>query len=137
MTSSRVLQRLRTHLRATARRYARLLYKRHISAMINRVNTINGRRYGDDPAVFGWNLMNEPRSTLDLRVEERVSTDTSLSYNVSSNSGDSLQARRRRRSIDSLSLHLVMPVVSPTLSGHADRGTNDHHTILIRSIRTR
>ncbi|KAK9821607.1 hypothetical protein WJX81_006064 [Elliptochloris bilobata] len=37
------------------------LYKRHIDVMTSRVNTYNGRRYKDDPALFGWDLINEPR----------------------------------------------------------------------------
>ena len=26
-----------------------------------RVNTINGRKYAEDPTIFAWNLINEPR----------------------------------------------------------------------------
>jgi hypothetical protein len=33
-----------------------------------RRNTFSGLLYRDDPALFGWNLMNEPRSTKDLVV---------------------------------------------------------------------
>ena len=72
--------------------YARRLYKNHVAAVIGRVNTFTGVRYRDDPAIFGWNLMNEPRSTKDLTVEVRSSSDKSLEYNVSSNTGDALQA---------------------------------------------
>eukprot|EP00887_Chlorella_sp_A99_P004834 scaffold4.g4834.t1 len=45
---------------ASARRAADY-FRQYITAVVNRVNTINGRRYGDDPTVFGWDLMNEPR----------------------------------------------------------------------------
>ncbi len=38
------------------------LYKNYVSHMLNRVNTLNGRRYKDDPTVFAWELANEPRS---------------------------------------------------------------------------
>ena len=72
--------------------YARVLYKAHVDAMINRRNVYTGVRYRDDPTIFGWNLMNEPRSAYDLVVERRRSSDASLEYNVSSNSGDALQA---------------------------------------------
>jgi mannan endo-1,4-beta-mannosidase len=41
----------------------RQLYKNYVSYVLNRVNTYNGRRYRDDPTIFGWELMNEPRST--------------------------------------------------------------------------
>ncbi|KAK9917882.1 hypothetical protein WJX75_009220 [Coccomyxa subellipsoidea] len=37
------------------------LFKNHIYAMTSRVNVYNGRRYRDDPAIFGWDLINEPR----------------------------------------------------------------------------
>ena len=36
-------------------------YKNHIQTVINRVNTVNGRKYGDDPTIFAWELANEPR----------------------------------------------------------------------------
>lgn len=39
----------------------RQMYKDHIRAMVNRINSLNGIRYGDDPTIFAWNLMNEPR----------------------------------------------------------------------------
>ena len=29
--------------------------------MIMRTNTVNGRRYRDDPTIMSWELMNEPR----------------------------------------------------------------------------
>ncbi len=35
-------------------------YKDWISHVVNRVNTITGVRYKDDPTVFAWQLMNEP-----------------------------------------------------------------------------
>lgn len=37
------------------------LFKNHIDAMVNRRNTINNRLYKDDPTIFAWDLMNEPR----------------------------------------------------------------------------
>ena len=40
-------------------------YKNHISTVLNRVNTINGRTYKNDPTVFAWELANEPRCQSD------------------------------------------------------------------------
>eukprot|EP00884_Botryococcus_braunii_P009399 jgi/Botrbrau1/18460/Bobra.0072s0043.1 len=37
------------------------LYKAYVKAIIQRVNSINGRRYRDDPTIMAWNLVNEPR----------------------------------------------------------------------------
>ncbi|NTX37078.1 cellulase family glycosylhydrolase [Myxococcus sp. CA033] len=37
------------------------LYKEHIARMLERVNTEDGIRYGDHPAVLAWELLNEPR----------------------------------------------------------------------------
>jgi mannan endo-1,4-beta-mannosidase len=37
------------------------LYKNHVAAVLSRVNSINGRKYSEDPTIFGWNLINEPR----------------------------------------------------------------------------
>jgi mannan endo-1,4-beta-mannosidase len=36
-------------------------YKDWVATLINRVNSITGVRYGDDPAIFSWELANEPR----------------------------------------------------------------------------
>src|SRR5262245_15492393 len=36
-------------------------YRAHIRTVVGRVNTVNGRRYGDDGAIFAWELANEPR----------------------------------------------------------------------------
>lgn len=42
-------------------RATRDMYKAHISRIVNRVNTITGKRYRDDPTIMAWNVMNEPR----------------------------------------------------------------------------
>jgi mannan endo-1,4-beta-mannosidase len=36
-------------------------YQNHIAALINRVNPYSGLKYRDDPAIFSWELANEPR----------------------------------------------------------------------------
>lgn len=36
-------------------------YKSHIQHLLNRVNTVDGIRYADHPAVLAWELLNEPR----------------------------------------------------------------------------
>jgi mannan endo-1,4-beta-mannosidase len=43
----------------------RTWYKDHVAAVLNRVNTYNGRAYKDDPTVFAWELANEPRAQSD------------------------------------------------------------------------
>lgn len=46
------------------------LYKQHLTALLSRVNTWDGIRYGEHPAVLGWELLNEPRGQgLDRRGE--------------------------------------------------------------------
>jgi mannan endo-1,4-beta-mannosidase len=37
------------------------LYKRYVTFLLSRVNTLDGIRYGEHPAVLGWELLNEPR----------------------------------------------------------------------------
>ncbi|XP_031126615.1 mannan endo-1,4-beta-mannosidase 6 isoform X1 [Ipomoea triloba] len=40
-------------------------FKSHIKAVLNRVNTVNNITYKDDPTIFAWELMNEPRCESD------------------------------------------------------------------------
>jgi mannan endo-1,4-beta-mannosidase len=45
-------------------------YKRYITFLLSRINTFDGIRYGEHPAVLGWELLNEPRGDgLDRRGE--------------------------------------------------------------------
>jgi mannan endo-1,4-beta-mannosidase len=37
-------------------------YKEHVRRLLDRVNTVDGLRYGDHPAVLAWELLNEPRN---------------------------------------------------------------------------
>ncbi|KAJ7522468.1 hypothetical protein O6H91_18G012200 [Diphasiastrum complanatum] len=40
-------------------------YKAFVQTVLTRVNTVNGLAYRDDPTIFGWELMNEPRCPSD------------------------------------------------------------------------
>ncbi|HDQ25369.1 MAG TPA: hypothetical protein ENN43_01315 [bacterium] len=40
-------------------------YRQTIKKFITRKNTVNGKLYRDDPAIFAWDLMNEPRNEND------------------------------------------------------------------------
>ena len=42
-------------------RPTRELYKRHMDRIVQRVNVYSGVLYRDDPTIFGWDVMNEPR----------------------------------------------------------------------------
>lgn len=41
---------------------AKELFSDHVAAIVSRVNTITGRPYKDDPAIFSWQIGNEPRA---------------------------------------------------------------------------
>ncbi|GMH40948.1 hypothetical protein BSKO_08852 [Bryopsis sp. KO-2023] len=43
-------------------------FKDHITFITNRVNSVNGKVYKDDDAIFAWNLMNEPRCDCDINA---------------------------------------------------------------------
>jgi mannan endo-1,4-beta-mannosidase len=40
---------------------AQAMYREAISRIVTRVNSVNGRRYSEDPAIMAWQLANEPR----------------------------------------------------------------------------
>lgn len=40
-------------------------YKDHVKMVITRMNTVTGVAYKDDPTIFSWELMNEPRCESD------------------------------------------------------------------------
>lgn len=35
-------------------------YQNNVKTIVTRVNSITGLAYTDDPAIFGWELINEP-----------------------------------------------------------------------------
>lgn len=43
----------------------RTWYRDHATTVLNRTNTFNGRVYREDPAIFAWELANEPRCPSD------------------------------------------------------------------------
>ncbi|XP_054781013.1 mannan endo-1,4-beta-mannosidase 6 isoform X2 [Prosopis cineraria] len=43
----------------------RSYYKTHVKTVLNRVNTFTNITYKNDPTIFAWELMNEPRCTSD------------------------------------------------------------------------
>lgn len=45
----------------------------------------------EDPTIFGYNLMNEPRSQAELYIVVRKTTDGSKQYNISYNPANDLQ----------------------------------------------
>jgi mannan endo-1,4-beta-mannosidase len=46
------------------------MYRDYISALVNRVNSISGIRYSDDPTIMSWQLANEPRPAPDAGENE-------------------------------------------------------------------
>ena len=40
---------------------ARTLFRRYVMDIISRTNTVTGKAYRDDPAIFSWQICNEPR----------------------------------------------------------------------------
>lgn len=57
------------HMNYAARFYglprAQELFREHITYVLSRRNTINGRIYRDDPTIMAWQLANEPRPGTD------------------------------------------------------------------------
>ncbi|HEX9104929.1 MAG TPA: hypothetical protein VF997_22115, partial [Polyangia bacterium] len=41
----------------------RAAYRAHVARLVERVNSVTGTRYADDPTIFAWELMNESQVT--------------------------------------------------------------------------
>ena len=50
----------------------RRLYREHLEKLATRVNTVTGVAYRDDPAIFGWELMNEAQVITGRWAERRA-----------------------------------------------------------------
>ncbi len=46
--------------------YCRQWYRDFVTVLMNRTNTITGRIYKNDPTIFGWEIVNEPRCESDF-----------------------------------------------------------------------
>ncbi|KAG9139791.1 hypothetical protein Leryth_027397 [Lithospermum erythrorhizon] len=44
----------------------RYYFKNYVKTVLTRTNTITGVEYRDDPTIFGWELINEPRCITDV-----------------------------------------------------------------------
>ena len=40
---------------------AKSMFMEHVKKVVSRVNTVTGRPYSEDPAIFSWQICNEPR----------------------------------------------------------------------------
>jgi mannan endo-1,4-beta-mannosidase len=49
------------------------LYEKQIQKIIGRTNSINGKPYKDDPAIFAWQLANEPRPMRPEAIDAYIS----------------------------------------------------------------
>jgi mannan endo-1,4-beta-mannosidase len=56
-------------------------YRNHIEAIVNRTNPYTGLKYRDDPAIFSWELANEPRRYPDEWIDETAAYIKSLDPN--------------------------------------------------------
>lgn len=63
-------------------------YKNHVKTVLTRKNTITGRMYKDDPTIFSWELINEPRcndSTASNILQDWVKEMASYVKSIDSN----------------------------------------------------
>ena len=56
-------------------------YRNHIETVINRTNAYNGLVYRDDPAIFSWELANEPRRFPNEWIDDTAAFIKSLDPN--------------------------------------------------------
>ncbi|HOT98046.1 MAG TPA: cellulase family glycosylhydrolase [bacterium] len=62
---------MRTSGRFYTNEPANAIYRDFIRMLVNRVNTVNGRVYRDDPAIMTWQLANEPRPSPENEEREQ------------------------------------------------------------------
>jgi mannan endo-1,4-beta-mannosidase len=57
-------------------------YARQAARLVRRVNTINGKRYRDDPTIMSWQIANEPRPMRPAAIEsyKRWIAETALQF---------------------------------------------------------
>lgn len=60
---------------------SRKIYKNYVKAIITRQNSINGRKYSEDPTLMSWGLLNEPRCET-WRVKNPLAILGSLGQNI-------------------------------------------------------
>ncbi|KAK8943377.1 Mannan endo-1,4-beta-mannosidase 1 [Platanthera guangdongensis] len=65
-------------------------YKNHVKRLITRANTLTGTAYKDDPTIFAWELMNEPRCSSDLSGKTVQAWITEMAAHVKSIDGNHL-----------------------------------------------
>ncbi|MEY3896295.1 MAG: hypothetical protein RLZZ214_1815, partial [Verrucomicrobiota bacterium] len=59
-------------------------YKNYVSHLLNRVNTYTGVAYKNEPAVFAWELANEPRCSTDATGDKLVAWAGEMSAYIKS-----------------------------------------------------
>lgn len=59
-------------------------YKNHVKTVLTRFNTMTGVAYKDDPTIFAWELMNEPRCLSDLSGKSIQAWITEMAAHVKS-----------------------------------------------------
>jgi mannan endo-1,4-beta-mannosidase len=56
-------------------------YKKYIKTLINRTNTVTGKKYRDDGTIFAWELANEPRCLgTNMGNNEKCTTEVITSW---------------------------------------------------------
>ncbi|KAH0470761.1 hypothetical protein IEQ34_000484 [Dendrobium chrysotoxum] len=59
-------------------------YKAHVKTVLNRVNTFTNITYKDDPTIFAWELINEPRCLADASGNNLQSWIEEMAFHVKS-----------------------------------------------------
>ncbi|MEQ8179059.1 MAG: cellulase family glycosylhydrolase [Amphiplicatus sp.] len=123
---------------------ANALYRRYVTALVSRTNTVTGGAYRDDPTIMAWQLANEPRPAFNARegddrfdafvgwIDETARFIKSLDPNHLVSSGNEgfmgcneidncFQAAHRSPAIDYLTFHIWPRNWSWHDAAHPDR----------------
>ncbi|KAL2899760.1 Mannan endo-1 4-beta-mannosidase 6 [Bienertia sinuspersici] len=92
-------------------------YKNHVKTVLNRVNTFTNVTYKDDPTIFSWELMNEPRCTSDPSGNIlQIGSEGFYGYSTPKRAQLNPDISATQQGTDFVRNHQILGKITPTIS---------------------